>query len=259
LADLAPVASPPAPRLRSAQQLDLAAGWHMPEHSHADFNELILVVDGTIEVLARGERLVGTPGSVLVYPRHLPHTEHADGGARLTTLYITWHDPPGAAAPTWPALVHDTTGRMQGLIRWMFELQPVRGEEQQRAVDAMLQAILYAYVHQAPHPHDQLVGRVKHYVQRHLAEPISLDDLAATVAMSKFHFTRVFQRAAGQPPMAFVRRLRVEAARTLLLTSALPLREVAPRVGFADEFQLSRVFSRVAGHPPSALRQLRAR
>jgi transcriptional regulator GlxA family with amidase domain len=47
--------------------------------------------------------------------------------------------------------------------------------------------------------------------------------------------------------------LRVERARVLLLTTSMPLRAIAPLVGFRDEFQLSRVFRQVAGHPPSAL------
>ena len=44
-----------------------------------------------------------------------------------------------------------------------------------------------------------------------------------------------------------------EVGARLLLTMTMPLRVIAPLVGFRDEFQLSRVFRQVAGHPPSTL------
>jgi AraC-like DNA-binding protein len=229
--------------------------WVMAAHSHADFNELLVVTEGGIETAIRGQRLAGRPGDVLVYPRGAAHEERATDGRPLTTLFLIWREADGTDLTSWPLLVHDASGRIQALVRWMLELSPATGPEAQRTLDALLQGLLHEFVHHPARPQDALVQRVKEFVRERLAQPIALDDLARAASMSKFHFTRVFRAAAGQSPMRFVRQLRVEAARSLLLTTDLPLRAVAPRVGFADEFQLSRVFRRVAGHPPSALRQ----
>ncbi len=45
------------------------------------------------------------------------------------------------------------------------------------------------------------------------------------------------------------------AARTLLISTDLPLRVIAVEVGLGDAYQLSRVVKRVTGHPPGALRR----
>ena len=49
-----------------------------------------------------------------------------------------------------------------------------------------------------------------------LSEPPSLEELAAAVNLSPFHFTRVFRRATGLPPHAWLRQRRLEQARALL-------------------------------------------
>jgi AraC-like DNA-binding protein len=99
-----------------------------------------------------------------------------------------------------------------------------------------------------------MVAQVKSFVQHHMCDPLQLDDLAEVVGLSKYHFSREFKRASGMTPMAFLRQVRVEAARSLLLSTSWTLRAIADQVGFRDEFHLSRVFRRVTGMPPSRLR-----
>ena len=50
--------------------------------------------------------------------------------------------------------------------------------------------------------------------------------------------------------MADLRRLRLEAARDLLVSTELPLKAVAARCGFCDESHLSRSMHRCCGHRP---------
>ena len=113
--------------------------------------------------------------------------------------------------------------------------------------------MLAAYAEPLPDADDGLVEAVRARIATRMAEPFYLADLARIVHLSPFHFARRFRRSAGCSPMAFVRRLRIERTRVLLLTTAMPLRAIAPLVGFRDEFQLSRVFRQVAGHAPTAL------
>jgi AraC family transcriptional regulator len=77
----------------------------------------------------------------------------------------------------------------------------------------------------------------------------------SAACLSRFHFVRQFRKAAGMPPMRFVRETRLDAARTLLLTTDLPHREIARRVGFGNQCQLARVFRQLAGYSPSQLRR----
>lgn len=104
----------------------------------------------------------------------------------------------------------------------------------------------------------QAVARAKELLQSRLAEPPSLEELAAAVNLSPFHFVRVFRRATGMPPHTWLVQQRIAQARALLREGCLPL-DVATRLGFADQSHLSRQFKQVYGVAPSAYRAARAR
>jgi AraC family transcriptional regulator len=97
--------------------------------------------------------------------------------------------------------------------------------------------------------------RVLEHVDARLAEPISLADLAAVAGLSPFHFSRAFHRSVGLPPLAYVARRRVEAARELLRQTDLSLAEVAARTGFNSPGWFSTAFRRHTGLKPSLYRR----
>lgn len=110
----------------------------------------------------------------------------------------------------------------------------------------------------APGREHHAVTRAKELLQSRLSEPPSLEELAAAVNLSPFHFVRVFRRATGMPPHTWLVQQRIAQARALLRDGCLPL-EVATRLGFADQSHLSRQFKQVYGVAPSAYRAARAR
>ena len=82
-----------------------------------------------------------------------------------------------------------------------------------------------------------------------------LPALAAAAAMSVRHFTRVFTAEVGDTPSRFVERVRLEAARGELETSADTLDLVARRCGFGSAETLRRVFQRRLNVSPDAYRR----
>jgi AraC family transcriptional regulator len=95
---------------------------------------------------------------------------------------------------------------------------------------------------------------VRDHVQEHLAETISLDDLAAVAGLSRFAFVRRFRATTGTTAHAFVLQQRVERARTLLERTGTPLPEIAASCGFADQPHLTREFKKRIGVPPGRYR-----
>lgn len=75
-----------------------------------------------------------------------------------------------------------------------------------------------------------------------ISEDISLDELAAEVRLSPFHFARMFKHSVGVPPRIYLTRLRVEKACELLGTTDLPVTEIAQEVGYSSNQVLARVF-----------------
>jgi transcriptional regulator GlxA family with amidase domain len=97
------------------------------------------------------------------------------------------------------------------------------------------------------------VTLAKELLQAQLSAPPSLEELAAAVNLSPFHFARVFRRATGMPPHTWLMQQRIARARALLQGGCLPL-AVATQLGFADQSHLSRQFKQVYGVGPGAYR-----
>jgi AraC family transcriptional regulator len=71
------------------------------------------------------------------------------------------------------------------------------------------------------------------FMHAHLAEDITLEDIAAAARLSRFHFLRVFQAAHGRTPVAFLRELRARRALAMLGSTTLGVAEIAERVGMS--------------------------
>ncbi len=242
--------------IHSLGRIAVGRDWALSSHSHA-CHEMVLITDGQMETRICGLTQVCGPGSVKLHPRGEAHAERALGEG-VTLLCMGWDSAEGVDYRAWPLFVADRTGRIRMLMEWMLELSPPLDGTAAAARTGLLQALVLAYAASSRSPADELVVSIRGWVRTHIARPIYLDDLARVAGVSRYHFNRQFRRAAGMPPMRFVRELRVDAARAHLLNTDLPLREIAPLVGFADEFQLSRVFREITGHPPASVRRVRA-
>ena len=90
------------------------------------------------------------------------------------------------------------------------------------------------------------------------AEPAvayTVDSLAMIAGMSRSAFAASFRRAFGQSPMNLVKLVRLRRASDLLITTALPVAEVAKRVGFSSRSNFSLAFSQLHGMDPSRFRR----
>jgi AraC family transcriptional regulator len=105
-----------------------------------------------------------------------------------------------------------------------------------------------------PRPETRRTTAVRSFVASHLAEPLTLAELAAEADLSPWHFLRVFRAETGTTPMAFVARLRVEAAQHLLRTTARSVTDIAYACGFSSPGHLTAAFRRQLQTTPTRYR-----
>jgi AraC-like DNA-binding protein len=89
----------------------------------------------------------------------------------------------------------------------------------------------------------------------HLHELLTLEDLASVACLSPSHFTRVFCRLTGIPPVEFLSALRFQAARRLLLTTPLSVTDICFEVGYTSIGSFTSRFTQLVGLSPRQLRQ----
>jgi AraC-like DNA-binding protein len=96
--------------------------------------------------------------------------------------------------------------------------------------------------------------RTTAYIKAHLAQELSLAQLAAVGQTSPAHFARLFKHATGLAPHQYVIACRMEQAKRLLAETNLPLSEIALQVGCTDHSHFSALFRAHVALTPTAYR-----
>ena len=99
------------------------------------------------------------------------------------------------------------------------------------------------------------IRTVCEYIEEHLCTQITLEDLAALVHLSPFHFARCFKATMGLAPHQYVIARRMELAKRLLLTTTLNVVEIAWSIGYENISHFRRVFALHIGQTPGAMRR----
>ena len=111
-------------------------------------------------------------------------------------------------------------------------------------------------------PDDRALPRIAEalsHVERHFDQPVTVPELARIAAMSRRNFVRVFRRATGSPPVAYLIQLRLGRATSLLRNTGRRITDIAFDVGFNDSNYFARQFHKVLGVTPRQYRRLHAR
>lgn len=102
---------------------------------------------------------------------------------------------------------------------------------------------------------DWQVKKVQNYMYENLEEDVGLDELAALVNLTRFHFCTAFRMATGRTPHEFLVRLRIRRAKELLSDPILPITEIALIVGYQTPSSFAAAFRKVTGITPSEFRK----
>jgi len=102
---------------------------------------------------------------------------------------------------------------------------------------------------------DWQVRKVTAYMRDRLDEEITLDQLAALVSLSRFHFGAAFRLATGRTPHDWLVDERIARARGLLADPRLPVTEIALSVGYQTPSSFAAAFRKVVGMTPSDFRR----
>nr|WP_315445157.1 AraC family transcriptional regulator [uncultured Pseudomonas sp.] len=231
-----------------------------------------MIMAGAQRYRYRGaEHLAGSGTLVLINPDEL-HTGHK--GTENGWLYRAFYpdtgkvmalldelELPSAPMPAFGETLYRDPDLVNGFCQLHRLLEnPATALQQQTVWREMMMLLLKRHaavrIPGKPGKEHRAVVRAKELLHAQLAAPPSLEELAAAVNLSPFHFARVFRRATGMPPHTWLMQQRIATARGLLQSGCLPV-EVALQLGFADQSHLSRQFKQVYGVGPAAYRSAR--
>nr|WP_243896086.1 AraC family transcriptional regulator [Paenibacillus sp. F411] len=154
---------------------------------------------------------------------------------------------------------------VQGLLDDMIAQCEVRNERAEIRLSALLYELLLELRRESS-PWDAMsiysererIHRSAEYIRHHVAEHNSLAELAAVVGYSPSHFSRTFHRIMGMTPVQYLNESRIIEAKKLLVTSRLPVKDIAIASGFSQSSYFIRRFQEYVGMTPQTYRELHA-
>ncbi|GAA3404266.1 AraC family transcriptional regulator [Paenibacillus hodogayensis] len=102
----------------------------------------------------------------------------------------------------------------------------------------------------------RIIEQTVAYIEENMKTPISLDDLSASLNVSKFHLHRLIRHTTGQPLVAYIRARKLSRSVDYLLNTDWNIIDIATEFGFEHEQSYIRSFKRLFGATPSYLRKV---
>lgn len=220
--------------------------------------QLLYTAAGKGECFLNGQTYALKPDSLYYLPPGVPH-EYAVTGDLWETFYITFNGSGTAGffdfEPTiWQldkAFVFEDWYQALYTLKW----QP----ENSRRLSAVLYAMLLEikeYCIQAATATARKKEHVMIQAMHDMAENAvcSLSEIAENAGVSEAYFCRTFKAYTGFRPFEYLNRLKIQKAKELLCSSALPIGEIAGEVGYESHSYFSMLFKRYVGVTPAEYR-----
>jgi len=149
--------------------------------------------------------------------------------------------------PILPLPLHSVAGSMFLRLAQMAEMRafPDRCE-----ASAACYAFLMEWTRQLMRPANQdgdPVETAMTFCRSRFREPLGVKELAAVAGLTREHLTRIFTARTGVSPGRYLRNLRVDAARQMMESHNVPLKEIALRCGFASARSLAHAMAATDG------------
>ena len=238
-----------------------------------------MVLQGAKSVRLGGRAFPVTPGQAIVVTRACPIETTVEEARRdrpylglgicfaperVARALLALADAGGAQAPeTVPAFTldcdHNIADAVERLLRTLTDpldrklLAPlILDEILFRLLRTEAAAAVRAGVGPAGDAH-RIVEAMR-FIRENHADKLSVDELARKVAMSPSHFAHRFSAVARVSPMRYLREVRLDTARSRLVSNGARVSEVAVAVGFESPAHFTREFKRRFGVSPSKTR-----
>ena len=243
-------------------------------HSHQDVAEIVLILDkpgicqigGQIYPVQKGDLLMYNPGVLhdeAYSGQQLPLLCCGISGIKRSGLSDN-HLLPDTARPVLEA--GENFPRLQMLMQMMFDESQKRSKYSSRICQDLFHALWYTLVEQidavcgeSGRPigqHEWLSERVKEFVDSHLTESYTLEQMANEFQVSVSYLSHSFKLATGHSVMQYMTQRRIGEAQTLLVTTTQPIKQIAQRMGYTDLSYFTRVFTHNVGMSPRKYRKV---
>ena len=243
-------------------------------HSHAHHLELLLICEGSSSFMIHNRRRDLQAGDMVIYNAGVVHDDLTGPDTAIAYYCVAVGDLqlPGIrenamteddAACVYPAGEYFPI--MKDLCEMMFRCLEREEDDAGNFCRGLLEALLTraltvirqqsGILPEKTEDEDVLGVRIKSYIDEHYQEPLTLQEIGKELNVSAYYMSHVFKRATGYSPIQYLLRRRLGEAQTLLISTDLPIAEIAGMVGFDTQNYFNAQFTRHVGVPPKQYRE----
>lgn len=225
---------------------------------------LLVMLTGSLSYQTRFSRGTARAGQVLLLDCNAPHSYAAQGkcsftfvhfsGAQSQSLYEEIVHNVGNLIPlSSPNELHESIGEILSAMRHDHRLNEA---EISALIYGMLMKLLeHSGASIAGGSGNPVVDRAIGYIQSHLTEKLSVEEIAANAGYSASYFSHLFTVETGLSPYQFVVKSRIEQAQLLLKTTRHTVQEIAFQCGFNSAANFCYTFRRLVNTSPHEYRK----
>lgn len=227
--------------------------WNFIPHSHGFF-ELLFFLHGNAQISLGRRSVYATFADALIYPPRTEHTEHLQINHRQE-IYCLQVRCEGLTLSE-PLHLHDRRQQLRLLLDGLYA-EYTSGEADAQVIESYLRTLAVMIVRNSlfgdlpAHPVDTCMM----YMRRNLAEDITIQQLADLIHVSRSYLNKIFVQRTGVTPMRYMQDIRVDAAKSLLMTTHRRVADIAADVGFHSPKYFCRAFHQATGLSPREYRQ----
>lgn len=155
----------------------------------------------------------------------------------------------GGASPTFDLMLHLVRARLGMAVA--LDVASVFIYDQARAASDAQPLVSLGHLD----GYDPRLARAIRIMESHVDRPLPISAIARRCGVTARTLETMFARAIGETPGAYALRLRLSAARRLVLDTTEPMAVIVARTGFSSASSFSRAFSRAFGSPPGSFRR----
>ncbi|HKM35527.1 MAG TPA: AraC family transcriptional regulator [Lachnospiraceae bacterium] len=247
---------------------------HYEYHFH-DVYEIYYFISGDANYLVEGKEYHLTPNSLILLSPYVLHSVKVNSTADYVRCCLFFRPEdiilerrsfllscfPGQSKYTDQREIffeHTEVYNLEVYFRNFTRLNDLSGENKIQYHPIFLEALLSQIhfmsqtIHQSKVTNDTStkIADMIHYLNEHMTEDISLDDLARRFYLSKYYITRAFKKITGTTIMNYLTHKRIILARQFMLNGDTAS-EASNKVGFSDYSAFFRAYKKILGHSPS--------
>lgn len=106
-----------------------------------------------------------------------------------------------------------------------------------------------------PSEKQRKIAPAANYIAEHYNTKIKNDELASLVGVSTVYFRKLFAEVYGQPPIDYIRSIRIQKAKEMLKSDYGSISDVAAALGYQNIYDFSRAFKKLVGVSPKKFKE----